>query len=142
MTFKIGIISDTRGLLRPEAQRRLTGVDYIVHAGDIGRAEIVGDCAREGQHTLPALKSSWTRVKADEGRKPAYHAISLELHPEAGGFFGGVLHEVRRRRCRRCWAHRVSNHGPHEVAKREPLFCVTLSRRSEIWLDLHPHLAR
>jgi putative phosphoesterase len=41
MTFKIGIISDTHGLLRPEAEQRLTGVDHIVHAGDIGRPEIV-----------------------------------------------------------------------------------------------------
>src|SRR4029079_10966893 len=41
MMFKIGIISDTHGLLRPEAQSRLAGVDHIVHAGDIGRPEIV-----------------------------------------------------------------------------------------------------
>src|SRR4051794_30116436 len=41
MMFRIGIISDTHGLLRPEAERRLTGVDHIVHAGDIGRPEIV-----------------------------------------------------------------------------------------------------
>ena len=41
MMFKIGIISDTHGLWRPEAERRLTGVDHIVHAGDIGRPEIV-----------------------------------------------------------------------------------------------------
>ena len=39
--FRIGIISDTHGLLRPEAERRLTGVDHTVHAGDIGRPEIV-----------------------------------------------------------------------------------------------------
>ena len=41
MTFKIGIISDTHGLLRPEAEQRLAGVDHIVHAGDIGRPDIV-----------------------------------------------------------------------------------------------------
>ena len=41
MTFKIGIISDTHGLLRPAAEQRLAGVDHIVHAGDIGRPEIV-----------------------------------------------------------------------------------------------------
>jgi putative phosphoesterase len=41
MTFRIGIISDTHGLLRPEAERGLTGVDHIIHAGDIGRPEIV-----------------------------------------------------------------------------------------------------
>lgn len=41
MTFRIGIISDTHGLLRPKAERGLTGVDHIIHAGDIGRVEIV-----------------------------------------------------------------------------------------------------
>lgn len=41
MTFRIGIISDTHGLLRPEAKRGLAGVDHIIHAGDIGRPELV-----------------------------------------------------------------------------------------------------
>jgi putative phosphoesterase len=46
MTFRIGIISDTHGLLRREAERRLAGVDHIIHAGDIGRPEII-DALRE-----------------------------------------------------------------------------------------------
>jgi putative phosphoesterase len=41
MTFRIGVISDTHGLLRPEAERALTGVNHIIHAGDIGRPEVV-----------------------------------------------------------------------------------------------------
>jgi len=41
MMFRIGIISDTHGLLRPEAERGLAGVDHIIHAGDIGRPELV-----------------------------------------------------------------------------------------------------
>jgi uncharacterized protein len=41
MAFKIAIISDTHGLLRPEVEQYLAGVDHIVHAGDIGRPEIV-----------------------------------------------------------------------------------------------------
>src|ERR1700760_2764844 len=41
MAFRIGIISDTHGLLRPEAVHRLTGVDHVLHAGDIGRPDIV-----------------------------------------------------------------------------------------------------
>ncbi|WP_027533747.1 metallophosphoesterase family protein [Bradyrhizobium sp. WSM3983] len=46
MMFRIGIISDTHGLLRPEAERGLTGVDHIIHAGDIGRPEIVNALRR------------------------------------------------------------------------------------------------
>lgn len=41
MIFRIGVISDTHGLLRPEAERGLKGADHIIHAGDIGRPEIV-----------------------------------------------------------------------------------------------------
>jgi uncharacterized protein len=39
--MRIGVISDTHGLLRPEAEQQLAGVTHIVHAGDIGRPEII-----------------------------------------------------------------------------------------------------
>ena len=39
--MRIGIISDTHGLLRPEACERLAGADHILHAGDIGRPEVI-----------------------------------------------------------------------------------------------------
>jgi uncharacterized protein len=38
---RVGIISDTHGLLRPEALRELAGVDHILHAGDIGDDRIL-----------------------------------------------------------------------------------------------------
>jgi putative phosphoesterase len=37
----IGLISDTHGLMRPEALTVLTGCDLIIHAGDIGKPEII-----------------------------------------------------------------------------------------------------
>ena len=37
----IGVISDTHGLLRPEAVAALAGVDQILHAGDVGTADIL-----------------------------------------------------------------------------------------------------
>ena len=40
-TLKIGVISDTHGLLRPEAEKRLAGVDHIIHGGDIGRPDVL-----------------------------------------------------------------------------------------------------
>jgi putative phosphoesterase len=40
---RIGIISDTHGLLRPEALAFLRGSDYIVHAGDIGDAGVLAE---------------------------------------------------------------------------------------------------
>lgn len=39
--MKLGVISDTHGLLRPEAVAALQGSDYIIHAGDIGAEDII-----------------------------------------------------------------------------------------------------
>lgn len=39
--MKIGVISDTHGLLRPEAVEALRGVEHILHAGDVGDAAIL-----------------------------------------------------------------------------------------------------
>jgi putative phosphoesterase len=36
-----GVISDTHGLLRPEAVAALRGCDLIIHAGDVGNAEVI-----------------------------------------------------------------------------------------------------
>jgi uncharacterized protein len=41
LTSRIGIISDTHGLLRPEAIEALRGVDHILHAGDVGDTAIL-----------------------------------------------------------------------------------------------------
>lgn len=38
---KVGVISDTHGLIRPEALRALRGCDLILHAGDIGSAAVL-----------------------------------------------------------------------------------------------------
>ena len=38
----IGVISDTHGLIRPEALRALQGADLVIHAGDIGKPEVKG----------------------------------------------------------------------------------------------------
>jgi len=41
--MKIGVISDTHGLLRPEVAPALTGVDRILHLGDVGKISILRD---------------------------------------------------------------------------------------------------
>ncbi|MDR6233605.1 metallophosphoesterase family protein [Pseudomonas oryzihabitans] len=39
--YRVGLIADTHGLLRPEAMAALAGSDFILHAGDIGKPEIL-----------------------------------------------------------------------------------------------------
>jgi len=43
---RVGVISDTHGLLRPEAIAALEGSDLIVHAGDVGDPRILDELAR------------------------------------------------------------------------------------------------
>lgn len=45
MAHVIGLISDTHGLLRPEVHRALTGVDLILHAGDVCGDDILDELA-------------------------------------------------------------------------------------------------
>lgn len=44
--MRIGVISDTHGLLRPEAVAALAGSDLIIHAGDVGAPGIIETLAR------------------------------------------------------------------------------------------------
>jgi putative phosphoesterase len=93
----VGLISDTHGLLRPEAIRALEGSDLIIHAGDVGKPEIL-DWLRvlapvvavrgnidqgEWAAALPVAASSAT------GSAAIYvlHDLQqLELDPAASGF--------------------------------------------------------
>jgi putative phosphoesterase len=43
--LRIGVISDTHGLLRPQALEAMQGSDFIVHAGDIGNQDILDQLA-------------------------------------------------------------------------------------------------
>lgn len=42
----VGLISDTHGLMRPEALAALQGSDYIIHGGDIGRQHVIDALSR------------------------------------------------------------------------------------------------
>lgn len=44
--MQVGVISDTHGLLRPQALEALTGMERILHAGDIGNASVLEQLGR------------------------------------------------------------------------------------------------
>ena len=44
--MQLGVISDTHGVLRPEALAALAGVDRILHAGDVGSPDVLARLAR------------------------------------------------------------------------------------------------
>src|SRR5262249_22618617 len=59
----IGLISDTHGLLRPQALAALSGSELIIHAGDIGKPEVV-DGLRTIAPTLAVRGNNDTQVWA------------------------------------------------------------------------------
>jgi putative phosphoesterase len=44
--MRVGLVADTHGLLRPEVLDAFAGVEHIVHAGDVGSAEVLDGLAR------------------------------------------------------------------------------------------------
>ena len=92
-----GVISDTHGLLRPEAIAALRGSDHIIHAGDIGAPEILKQLADIAPITAirgNVDSEAWGR-KLPETEVVELGGISiyllhnlkqLDLKPEAAGF--------------------------------------------------------
>jgi hypothetical protein len=93
----IGVISDTHGLLRPQAIEALRGSAYIIHAGDVGGAEIIEKLSSVAPVTAVrgnVDKGEWARKLPDTevlevGGISIYtlHDLGqLDLKPRAAGF--------------------------------------------------------
>lgn len=94
--FRVGLISDTHGLLRPEAKAFLQGSDYIVHGGDIGHPGILEELTRlapvtavrgnndRGLWAEPLRETEFLQV--DEVFVYAIHDLArLDIEPIAAG---------------------------------------------------------
>jgi putative phosphoesterase len=69
--LRVGLISDTHGLLRPEALDFLAGADHIVHGGDIGGPEILERLARIAPLTVVRGNNDtavWARIIPETAR--------------------------------------------------------------------------
>ncbi len=82
---RIGLISDTHGLLREEAVHALQGSDLIIHAGDAGRPEIIA--------TLEAL-APVVVVRGNIDTGAWAQALPLTAVAEAGPVLLYVLHDI------------------------------------------------
>lgn len=105
----IGVISDTHGLLRPEAVAALRGSEHIIHAGDIGAPEIIP--ALEEIAPVTAIRGNidrdpWTKkfpeVEIVELAGLHFYIVhdlhQLDLNPRAAGFaavISGHSHQPR-----------------------------------------------
>jgi hypothetical protein len=93
----IGVISDTHGLLRWEAEAALAKVDHIIHAGDIGAPEVIERLQRIAPVTVVRGnndKDSWadplpaTAIVEICGRRlyVLHDVAKLDIDPLADGF--------------------------------------------------------
>src|SRR5262249_47881526 len=106
---EIGVISDTHGLVRPEALEALRGVDRIVHAGDIGSADVLArletiapaSAVRGNNDRGPwagALPPPDGGPVGDLGPHLLHDLHELDLEPRAAGFaavISGHSHQPR-----------------------------------------------
>jgi len=83
--LRIGLISDTHGLLRPEAVSFLKGSDLIVHGGDIGNAGIL--------EALAAI-APLTIVRGNNDREPWADAIAETELVKFGGVHLYAIHDL------------------------------------------------
>ena len=83
----LGLISDTHGLLRPEVAAHFSGVDLIVHAGDVGGAAIISGLSK----IAPVLAVSGNVDDRHDPALPRHRSIPVEgllLHVSHGDELG------------------------------------------------------
>ena len=118
--IRIGLISDTHGLLRPEAVDVLRGSDFIVHAGDIGEGVL------EPLSTIAPV----TAVRGNNDRAPWAERIAETEWLRFGEVTLHVLHDLadlgdrpergRRRRGRHGPLAPPEDRAPQRRALRQP----------------------
>ena len=84
--FRVGVISDTHGLLRAEALAALRGSDLIIHAGDVGHPDVL--------QALRAL-APVVAVRGNNDSGPWARALQESERVEIGGARLYVLHDVK-----------------------------------------------
>ena len=83
--IRVGLISDTHSLLRPEAEAWLQGSDFIVHAGDIGDDAILERLAQIAPLTV---------VRGNNDNAPWGRALPEAAQLQVGGLTLHVLHDL------------------------------------------------
>lgn len=82
---RIGLIADTHGLLRPEALAALKNSELIIHAGDIGKLEVIGALTR----VAPVLA-----IRGNNDREAWAKGIPDILNLHVNGIKLQVIHNV------------------------------------------------
>lgn len=126
----VGLVSDTHGLLRPEALAALQGSRLIVHAGDVGRPEILAELGRIAPVTAVRGNTDVGELRrlpereivgvADGVQLCVIHILDdLDLDPAAAGCAAvvyGHTHVPRVERREGVWYVNPGSAGPRRFA--------------------------
>ncbi|MGO8718333.1 MAG: metallophosphoesterase family protein [Acidobacteriaceae bacterium] len=133
--MRIGVISDTHGLLRPEAVQALAGCAHILHAGDIG-----GDTILDALRTIAPLTAIRGNVDRDGacGALPPTETVELagklfylvharedlDLHPHTAGIAAVIFGHSHQPEI--SWTHGVLYFNPGSAGPRRFSLPVTV----------------
>lgn len=142
--MRVGVISDTHGLLRPAAVESLHGAEHILHAGDVGDPAIL-----DALRTVAPVTA--IRGNIDEGGPcgglPATELVEiggrniymlhdvkqLDLNPEAAGIAAVVFGHSHKPAIE--WRRGVLFLNPGSAGPRRFQLPVTIA-----WLEVEPHV--
>ena len=128
---RVGLVSDTHGLLRPELLEALAGCTLIVHAGDVGRPEVL-DGLRQVAPVVAVRgnvdRGSWVQqlrrtevVELGQALLYVIHDLGeMDLDPVAAGFqvvVSGHTHKPRSRRDRGVLYVNPGSAGPRRLER-------------------------
>jgi uncharacterized protein len=83
--LRVGLVSDTHGLLRPQVREFLVGCDYIIHGGDVGGAEILDELA---------VIASLIAVRGNNDTEPWAERLPETELIRVGNVFVYVIHDL------------------------------------------------
>jgi putative phosphoesterase len=133
----IGVISDTHGLLRPEAIAALRGSDHILHAGDVGDSRIIERL--RGNAPVTFIRGNidtddWGRSQPDtEVVELAFKSFyilhdlkTLDLNPRTAGFAAVVSGHSHKPKIE--WKNDVLYFNPGSAGPRRFKLPITVGR--------------
>ena len=147
--MRIGVISDTHGLLRPEVLPALRGCDHILHAGDVGQASIL--IALRSLAPVTTIRGNVDRSGLC-GELPATETVSLagrlfylvhniddlDLNPAVAGISAVIYGHTHQATTR--WKDGVLYFNPGSVGPRRFHLPITLGILECTSDELHPQV--
>lgn len=145
----IGVISDTHGLLRAEAQQALRGSELILHAGDLGAPEVLRDLQRiapvvavRGNVDVEPWAKRLRGVEVAEWAGRSFYILhriaDLDLKPKTAGFAAVIFGHSHQPTIE--WRDGVLFFNPGSAGPRRFSLPVTLGRIEIVDGELRPEI--